>query len=155
MVKNLPTMFDPWVGKIPWRRKWQPTSVFLPGKSHGRRSLVGYSPWGHKESDTTEQLHFHFLFYSQLFVRPPQTLLCLFAFLLLGDGLDSCLLYYVTNLHPLFIRHSVYQIQALKSISHFHCIIIRDLIQVLPEWSSGFPYFLQFQSQFGKKEFMI
>ena len=45
--------FDPWVGKIPWKRKWQPTLVFLPGKSHGQRSLVGYSPWGHKESDTT------------------------------------------------------------------------------------------------------
>ena len=44
-----------------WRRKWQPTTVFLPGKAHGRRSLVGYSPWGRKESDTTEQLHFHFL----------------------------------------------------------------------------------------------
>ena len=50
--------FDPWVGKIPWRRKWQPTPVFLPGKSHGWRILVGYSPWGRKESDTTEQLHF-------------------------------------------------------------------------------------------------
>ena len=37
--------FDPWVGKIPWRRKWQPTPVFLPGKSHGQRSLVGFSPW--------------------------------------------------------------------------------------------------------------
>ena len=51
--------FDPWVGKIPWRRKWQPTPVFLPGESHGRRSLVGYSPWGHKESDTTRRLHSH------------------------------------------------------------------------------------------------
>ena len=40
--------FHSWVGKIPWRRKWQPTPVFLPGKSHGQRSLVGYSPWGHK-----------------------------------------------------------------------------------------------------------
>ena len=38
-------MFDPWIGKIPWRRKWQPTPVFLPGKSHGRRNLVGYCPW--------------------------------------------------------------------------------------------------------------
>ena len=45
--------FDPWVGKIPWRRKWQPTPVFLPGESHGQRSLVGYSPWGCQESDTT------------------------------------------------------------------------------------------------------
>ena len=46
--------FDPWVGKIPWRRKWQPTAVFLPGESHGQRSLVGYNPWGCKESDMTE-----------------------------------------------------------------------------------------------------
>ena len=52
--------FDRWVGKIPWRRKWQPTPVFLPGKSHGPRSLVGYHPLGSKESDTTERLHFHF-----------------------------------------------------------------------------------------------
>ena len=49
--------FDLWVGKIPWKRKRQPTSVLLPGKSHGQRSLAGYSPWGHKESDTTEWLH--------------------------------------------------------------------------------------------------
>ena len=48
--------FDPWVGKIPWRRAWQPTPVFLLGKSHGQRSLASYGPWGHKESDTTEQL---------------------------------------------------------------------------------------------------
>ena len=52
--------FNPWAGKIPWRRKWLPTPVLLPGKSHGRRSLVGYSPWGRKESDMTEQLHFYF-----------------------------------------------------------------------------------------------
>ena len=43
--------------KIPWRRQWQPTPVLLPGKSHGQRSLVGYSPWGRKESDTTERLY--------------------------------------------------------------------------------------------------
>ena len=57
-VKRLPTMretgFNPWVGKISWRRKWQPTPVFLPGKFHGQGSLVGYCPWGHKESDMTE-----------------------------------------------------------------------------------------------------
>ena len=43
-----------------WRRQWHPTPVLLPGKSHGRRSLVGCSPWGRQESDTTEGLHFHF-----------------------------------------------------------------------------------------------
>ena len=47
--------FDPWVGKIPWRRAWQPTPVFLPGESHGQRSLAGYIPRGLKKSDTTEQ----------------------------------------------------------------------------------------------------
>ena len=46
--------FDPWVGKISWRRAWQPTPVFLPGKSHGQKNLAGCHPWGHKESDTTE-----------------------------------------------------------------------------------------------------
>ena len=59
-VKNLHAMqeteFDPWVGKIPWRREWLPTLVFLPRESHGQRSPVGYSPWGCKESDTAGQL---------------------------------------------------------------------------------------------------
>ena len=45
-----------WVGKISWRRKWQPTLLFFPGEFHGQRRLVGFSPLGHKESDTTEQL---------------------------------------------------------------------------------------------------
>ena len=61
-LKRLPASgrpgFDPWVEKIPWRGKWQPTPVFLPGESHGRRSLVGYSPWGRKELDMTERFHF-------------------------------------------------------------------------------------------------
>ena len=52
---------QPWVGKIPWRRKWLPTPVFLPGEFHELRSLAGYSPWGHKESDITEQLTFSLL----------------------------------------------------------------------------------------------
>ena len=67
VIKNLPVnagdtkkhKFDPWVGKIPWRRKWLSTTVLLPGKSHGQRSLVGYSSWGRKESDTTKRIHFH------------------------------------------------------------------------------------------------
>ena len=63
VVKNPPANagdaghgFDPWTGKIPWKRKWQPTPLFLPGKSHGQRSLVGYSPRGHKELTMTEPL---------------------------------------------------------------------------------------------------
>jgi len=46
--------FNPWVGKIPWKRAWQPTPVFLAGESHGQRGLAGYSLWGHKPSDVTE-----------------------------------------------------------------------------------------------------
>ena len=45
---------NPCIRKMPWRRKWQPIPVFLPGESHGQRNLAGYSPWGRKESDTTE-----------------------------------------------------------------------------------------------------
>ena len=65
-VKNLPAMQEnqardmgliPGSGRSPGERKWQPTPVFLPGKLYGQRSLVGYSPWGCKESDTTERLH--------------------------------------------------------------------------------------------------
>ena len=61
-VKCLPTMQETWVqslgGKISWRRKWQPTPVFLPRKFYGWRNLVGYSPWGCKESDRIEQFNF-------------------------------------------------------------------------------------------------
>ena len=63
-------MWETWVQslgrEIPWRRKWQPTPISLPGKSHGRRSLVGYSPWGPKELDTTELLHFTSLLYLEI-----------------------------------------------------------------------------------------
>ena len=58
MVKNLPvvqeTQIQSWVGKISWRREWLPTLVLLPGEFYGQRSLVGCSPWAHKESDSTE-----------------------------------------------------------------------------------------------------
>ena len=49
-------MLDLWVGKIPWRKEWLPTPVFLPGESHGQRNMLGYSSWGRKESEMTEQL---------------------------------------------------------------------------------------------------
>ena len=66
VVKNPPAnagdmrhRFDAWAGKMPWRRKWQPTPVFLSGKSHEQRSPAGYSPWGHKESDAAEHTTTH------------------------------------------------------------------------------------------------
>jgi len=73
---------------MPWRREWQPTPVFLLGESHGRRSLESYSPWGWKESDTTEQLTLllHFLFYSLCFpclqwriLYSPLMIVCVFV----------------------------------------------------------------------------
>ena len=82
MAKNLPTNcqcrrckrhgFHPWVGKIPRMRAWQPTPVFLPGESHGQRSLVGYSPLGCTESDTTGlSTHAHaFITSTLLFTMP-------------------------------------------------------------------------------------
>ena len=60
--------FDPWVRNIFWRRKRQPTPVFLPGKFHGQRSLVSYSPWDHKESDTTERLQIDTLLFFRYLV---------------------------------------------------------------------------------------
>ena len=61
VVKNMPAnagdirlRFDPWIGKIPWRRAWQSPPIYLPGESHGKRNLAGSSPWGCKELDMTE-----------------------------------------------------------------------------------------------------
>ena len=105
MLKNLPTMeeikprFEPWVGKIPWKRKWQSTPVFLPGKSHGRRKLAGHNPWGgrtphswaghswahvntpHRTAASPDQ-HYGALpssFVFLVFIRP-MILLCLFVY---------------------------------------------------------------------------
>ena len=64
MVKHLPAMWETWVQSLGWEdlleKEMASTPVLLPGKSHGWRSLVGYSPWGREQSDTTERLHFHF-----------------------------------------------------------------------------------------------
>ena len=62
------TVFDPWLGKIPWRRKWHPTPASLPGEFRGQRSRVAYSPWGHKESDTTEWLTLSLSFQDSCYV---------------------------------------------------------------------------------------
>ena len=92
------------------------------------------------------------LFFSQLFIRPPQTTILPFCI--------SCPWGWSWSLppvqchEPLSIVLQALSVLILESISHFHCII-RDLIYVIPEWSSGFPYFLQLKSEFGNKEFMI
>ena len=72
--------FSPWVGKIPWRRKWQPTPVFLPGEAYGQRRLAGYSPWGHKESVTTEHTHIQFFVFSfRFYIWVISYSICLFC----------------------------------------------------------------------------
>ena len=78
-VKNLPAMREIRVQSLGWEdpleKEMQPTPVLLPRKFHGWRNLVGYSPWGLKESDTTEQLHFHFLLTKWTFVGKVMSLL--------------------------------------------------------------------------------
>ena len=73
MSQNPPVMQEMWVRSLgweaPWRRKWQPAPVFLPGELHGQRSLVGYSPWGRKESDIAEQLNSNSMLYISLLAR--------------------------------------------------------------------------------------
>ena len=77
--------FDPWVGKIPWRRAWQPTPVFLPGKFHGQRSLVGYCPWGHRRvrhdwaTENTHTVMLVGLQKSKLLLLPKAQSLCILA----------------------------------------------------------------------------
>ena len=72
--------FNPWVGKMPWRRERQPTPIFLPGEFHRQRSLAGYSPQGRKESDTAEQLtRAHTHIYHGVLLHSPV------------DGYSSCL----------------------------------------------------------------
>ena len=77
--------FDSWVRKISWSRKWQPTPVFLPGKLHGQRSLVGYSPWVEKRHDwVTEHSHistFHFVYCFLYCAKPFEFKSHLFLFL--------------------------------------------------------------------------
>ena len=88
----------PWVGKIPWKRAWQPTPVFLPEKSQGHRSLVGFSPWGCTESDTTEHRLSRALPSPHSDLPNPSPLLTRLIFL--------CSTYYFRTLYPIFILHS-------------------------------------------------
>ena len=95
-VKHLSTMWETWVQslgqEVPWRRKWQSTPVLLPGKSHGQRSLVGYSPWGCKESDTTEWSSLH-----------PVLMFCYDNFTLyfigIGDAFKNSFLHSFSDIH--------------------------------------------------------
>ena len=91
--------FDPRVEEIPWRRKWQPTPVFLPRKSHGQRSLVGYSPWGHRVRLNWASVLWNRASPSQFFVQRPLPFLALTAPPLLASGHTLGLSDFSLNLH--------------------------------------------------------
>ena len=101
--------FDPWVMKILWRKKWQSTPVFSPGESHGQRILAGYSPWGCKRSDTTEQLTHTRMYISILNIVPSGSssqfeVICLFKQILTLKIMKRCLLFNIAKLQ--FIDNS-------------------------------------------------
>ena len=111
--------FDPWVGKFPWRREWQPTPVFLPGEFHGQRTLVGYSPWGHKESDMTEWLThmFHAVFGTTLLIPSCQRRF-ISSFVGVGCGHEtlSSMPGPVPSTHPLTCPSWLYNSQTVLSV---------------------------------------
>ena len=116
--------FDPWVGKIPWRRKWQPTLVFFPGESHGQRSLVGYSPWGCKESDTTEPFHC-------ILWWPAVCFLCLWLYSCFVNKF-ICNIFYILHISDTIISFSLWLSSLsmitlgpsmLMQMTVFHCFV--------------------------------
>ena len=128
MIKNLPALkgpgFDPWVGKISWRREWIPTPVFLPGESHGQRSLVDCSSWGCKESDVTE-----WLTHTQPTRRTHVNLIPLYTTLW---SLPECYLTtpsYHINITSFFVVRTL-KIQFLSN-SKFYWTILSSLITML------------------------
>ena len=83
--------FYPWIGKIPWRREWLPTPVFLPGEFHGQRSLAEYRSWGHKELEMTDWLTLFILFYDLFVCFEYQLLIrCIVNFLFYSVGCLFC-----------------------------------------------------------------
>ena len=93
------------------------------------------------------------LFFSQMLVRPPQT--TILPFCIFSWGWSWSLFPVQCHEPPSIVLQALYQIWPLESIFHFHCIIVMDFIWVIPECSSGFPFFLQFKSEFCNKDFMI
>ena len=112
--------FNPWIRKIPWKREWLPTPVFLPGESHGQRSLMGYSSWCHKGPDTTEQLILS-LFLSQNWILAP----------VVKPSNDSCLL---AKLCPTVLRACGLQ----PKVFSVHGIFQARILERLPFTTPGY-----------------
>ena len=131
--------FYPWVGKIPWRKKWQPIAIFLPGKSHGQRSLVGYTPWGCKrvrhDWATKQQQQcwasFHmligylYIFSREMSIQVHRSFKKLVALLLLLSSI---------SLHIMDILYQIYDLQifSLISLILFTLLIVSSLILMNP-----------------------
>ena len=116
MQETQETRFNPWVGKIPWRREWLSIPVFLPGESHGQRNLAGYSPWGHKELDMTEQLSntlTHYFPPSLSFLRKWQ--LQSTSYLSQNPWSHSQILFF-----PLYGRYIISMVDPVSSVFGFH-----------------------------------
>ena len=102
--------FDPWVGKIPWRRAWQPTPVFLPGESHGQRSLAGYSWWGHRELDTIKHAQYYFIY---VLVSLVSSQCIVFVFKqLIPLNMHFCILVSFFTWYILDVFHAAYSLKA-------------------------------------------
>ena len=132
-VNNLPARQDSWVEKIPWRRKWQPTPVFLPGEFHGQRSLAGCSPWGHKQSHMTEWLrhtqHLHYYSTSYHVCYYYIWVYCLLGFPYFTDGF---VLHYLTFLSLVEWRYLIFSSGYLayliiKSVPFSHSVMSNSL----------------------------
>ena len=128
MVKNLPAVlrpgFDPWVGKIPWRREWLPTPVLLPGEFRGQRSLAGFSPWDHKESDMTKQPSLLFLKQTKLIsASGPLHLLVSFPGIFFSQSFAWMSLISLISVPPSQRTFSVYPLDLSPHCS-FSCIEI-------------------------------
>ena len=131
MVKRLPAVRETWVRSLgwedPWRRKWQPTPVLLPGKFHELRSLVGYSPWGRKESDTTEQLHFHFYQVTAEFILA-------IKFMIMCNSWQALCIWEVSLVQnllinwDLFLYHTIsdLNVSGLHEALWLHCILLMN-----------------------------
>ena len=124
MVKHLSTMRETQVrslslGRFSWRRKWQPTPVLLPGKLHGLRSLVGYSPWGHKESDMSELLHFHFLIPEAKSSSSEITNLTSFIESYQRGALISCTVLHIPGIYNYLVSNCLF-----FHLSQTHCTVL-------------------------------
>ena len=120
MQESKSCRFDPWAVKIPWRRAWQPTPVSLPGESHGQRSLVGYSPWGCKELDTTKRLS-----------KPSLTI----------DG-EICLNYFIIKMSVLSLVFQPWSRKALCPSEHSSGSTTVSPLELGPERVSTFSFTL-------------